>query len=175
MNRHRVFVLGCLGAIMLGCAMIAVTVGGTEASERLPLQEAKLRWAAKGSDHYTLDVSQSCDCGPCGNFEITVTSGKVTDFKLLLDDGWPASHTVTTSDFDRLTVDRVLSDAEQFHHEEWTWPWRRWVTLTYDPTYGYVTQYNTDLNNWGALVFGGYDDRGVVCSYAAFGLVLTQP
>lgn len=176
MNRNRFFVFGCLGAIALISALVAIIYVSVSGEYNL----ARSRWDTKGSSDYTLVVSQYCFCGLVGEYNITVQSGRVTEFEPVNADppGWAGSGTpgfaVTAkpADFDRMTVAAMLSQAKADQADAWTAPWTHQLHIVYDPTYGYVTKYDADANGQIARWTGSMvTDSGY--SYAAHDLVLT--
>jgi hypothetical protein len=173
MNRNRIFATGCLGAIALIIALVAVTIF----SLRGAFESARSRWEQKGSPDYTLVVEQYCFCMQVGSYKITVQSGQVTAVDLVTDVGSPfgmPSIAPKPADFDRLAVTAMLARAERDQADMWTVPWTHQLQIIYDPIYGYVTDYNSDANGeWDRLTGRMITDSGY--SYKAHDLVITQP
>lgn len=155
MNRHRVFVFGCLGAIAVIAALIAIIYY----SIRGPVEAAKARWAAKGKSDYTLVVSEGCFCPFVGDVKITVHNGRVTAAEQVptpnnpnpspgLPPGMPLTH------FDALTAEAMLLVADRAQNDRWRSPWFETLDIVYDPTYGYVTRYLSDPNGQVPRLFG---------------------
>lgn len=148
-NRNRVFVYGCLGAIVL----IAALVGILDYSARRPYEEARARWDAKGSGDYSLVVTENFHGGSGGEYMITVKSGRVTGFEAGTGpvgwDGWSGKRSTIPpepADFEQMTVATMLDQAGRDQRDAWAAPWVRDLSIDYDPVYGYVTDYYSDPN-----------------------------
>lgn len=155
MNRHRFFVFGCLGAIVVVAALLALIYYAI----RGPVEAAKARWNAKGSGDYTLVVSEGCFCPYVGDTKITVRGGRITAAEQVASQLNPSPPTglpqgITLSYFDGMTVESMLATANTAQNERWQSPWFTSLDIAYDPTYGYVTRYSSDPNGRIPQFFG---------------------
>src|SRR5690349_20506266 len=115
MTRNRIFVLGCVGAIVLFVALIAIIYF----SVRGPYELAQSRWDEKGSANYTLIVSESCYCPYFGEVKITVQSGRVIAAEPTDPINEPNLQGIPLSNFDRMTVASLLDTARAAQGDAW--------------------------------------------------------
>jgi uncharacterized protein DUF6174 len=132
-----------------------------------------LPFGKNGADDYTLIVSHNCFCENAGQHKLTVQNGAVTAVEIVGGTLGPASLSLIPADYAFLTVDAMLSQAENVARISWGVPWFSALSIDYDPTYGYVTRYNSDANGWLALFLGYVTDSGY--TYTARELQFIEP
>lgn len=133
---------------------------------------ARQRWERIGLDDYTIVVTHYCFCRIAGEYKLTIQDGAVSDLELL-GGGWPSGPPLTFADFSSLTVDAMLTKAENSARKSWDVPWSSTLRIDYDSTYGYVTHYTSDVNGWFALFAGRVTDSSY--SYMARDLQVAEP
>lgn len=166
-TRKKLFVLGCAGVLALCLALPVAPYAWRMGQARL----ARQRWAAHASANYTLVVGEYCFCPDSGEYKITVQNGAITAVETMQPG---ATHTPNFANFNDLTVEAMLTQAEATARRSWGVPWFGVFEAEYDPTSGYVTGYHTDANGivsrWTGL---SITDSGY--SYTARDLHIIQP
>lgn len=116
------------GAAVLfgGCSLLSGS------REPAALASARARWAAAGSDSYTLTLERSCFCPEeyRGPFAVTVRGGAVASVTLR-DQALPADRALSVDGLFDLIADAYARDAAR-------------VDVTYDPATGHPTQIYID-------------------------------
>ena len=173
MDKWRRFVaIGCAGA-MIVCVVLPLIPYLVRVAQ---FEAAKARWERNGGDSYTLIARQSCFCPYIGEYKLTVQNGKVIAVEPLsgiLGTAQQPPNSPSPADVDHLTVEATFAQAEGAVRGGWQAPWFETVSVSYDPTYGYVTEMHTDAN--GVLSpFVGYLVMDAQYSYAARDLQLSH-
>lgn len=134
--------LGCVGMMFVLCGVLPFAPYAWRVIEA---DQARQRWDLQAISDYTLTISKACFCPDSGEYKITVQNGSVVAVETAMA-YMGSGYVPQPQDFNGFTIDAMLATAASSARTSWDVPWFATLELSYDPTYGYVTQYATDLN-----------------------------
>src|SRR5262245_28447142 len=140
MKWQRALLVGCGGLFLMCLALPFIPYLLRVGQASL----ARQRWQQNGVDDYTFIVIRNCFCENAGAHKLIVQNGTVTAVELVSGIAGPASLSLTPTDYAFFTVDAMLAQAENDARRSWGVPWFSVLNIEYDPTYGYVTRYQSD-------------------------------